>query len=673
MRQSPVKKWLLGALGASLAVAPLAIAQVATWGTAGASVGVDTIQYVQSADGHSGSYVQYVPGDGSAPTSQPITAARGDGDGDADDCGTPTVSGAPILSFSALVYNRPVNRVPYTGWPSAAAVGTSKGRTGACAIQPNWAINESESLIFSVGSNPLVAGRLLTEANLQFQRQDKGSDPPLQVKLIERNGSAVVASQTSTLTGGSGTTWTVDTGLVLVGFSSIEIQVTSPSSWAAISVVGPSSTFSFAKLNQTIHFTNTPPTSPSVGATYTVSAVATSGLPVTFSVDAGSTSGCTVDPSSGFVTLSAPAGTCVIDANQSGNGRFSPAPQVQQSVMSTRIAQSIAFTNSPPASPHVNDAYTVTAAASSGLPVTFSVDEASTSGCTVDGTGLVTLSGPAGTCIIDANQAGNPQYLPAPQVEQSVTVLKSSQSVTFTSTPPTSAAVGSTYQASASSSSGLPVTYSIDPSSTSGCTVDPVSGLVTFTAPSGLCVIDATQGGDASYSPGSAQQTVGVYQVICGQQTIATSSTDGSTQSGQINASVTFQDYNGQPAPQSVCKTYNAFTATTQDPIPSIGGSQTVTFSSQPLPTAHVVTSITWAFQAFCTPDGAGDTTQCPPTYVSLDNGVTWTPQVFCTSAQSAGVEWCTTSKTYAYSPSGTQITETWDGYGDPLFHNGSG
>lgn len=78
-------------------------------------------------------------------------------------------------------------------------------------------------------------------------------------------------------------------------------------------------------------FTSTPPTNAVVnGPTYTVSATGgASGNPVTFSKDATSTSGCTVSGST--VSFPSPGGTCVIDANQAGNGSYSAAPQVQQS------------------------------------------------------------------------------------------------------------------------------------------------------------------------------------------------------------------------------------------------------------------------------------------------------------------------------------------------------
>ena len=83
-------------------------------------------------------------------------------------------------------------------------------------------------------------------------------------------------------------------------------------------------------------------------------------------------------------------------------------------------AQQITFTSTAPASATVGGAsYTVAATGgASGNPVTFSSGAptvCSISGATVSFTG-------AGTCTIDANQAGNADYLSAPQVTQSFTV-----------------------------------------------------------------------------------------------------------------------------------------------------------------------------------------------------------------------------------------------------------
>jgi len=84
-----------------------------------------------------------------------------------------------------------------------------------------------------------------------------------------------------------------------------------------------------AKGDQTIAFTSTAPAPATVGGpTYTVTATATSGLPVAFTIDASATSVCSI---SGSTVSFIGAGTCVIDANQPGNANYNAAPQVQQS------------------------------------------------------------------------------------------------------------------------------------------------------------------------------------------------------------------------------------------------------------------------------------------------------------------------------------------------------
>jgi hypothetical protein len=79
--------------------------------------------------------------------------------------------------------------------------------------------------------------------------------------------------------------------------------------------------------------------------------------------------------------------------------------------------QTISF--SAPQVAVVGDSYTPSATASSGLPVSFSVDVAST-GCSLSG-GVVHFDS-VGVCGIDANQAGDLLHAPAPQ-EQGVTTI----------------------------------------------------------------------------------------------------------------------------------------------------------------------------------------------------------------------------------------------------------
>ena len=87
--------------------------------------------------------------------------------------------------------------------------------------------------------------------------------------------------------------------------------------------------------------------------------------------------------------------------------------------------------------------YTPTAiGGGSGNPVIFSIDASATSVCSISITsGVVSFTG-AGSCVIDANQAGNADFGPAPQVQQKFAVDRGAQAITFTSTAPTTAVVG---------------------------------------------------------------------------------------------------------------------------------------------------------------------------------------------------------------------------------------
>jgi hypothetical protein len=273
--------------------------------------------------------------------------------------------------------------------------------------------------------------------------------------------------------------------------------------------------FAVAQGSQTITFTSTAPAAATVGgATYNVTATATSGLPVAFTIDATASSICSIAGSTVSFTA---VGTCVIDANQAGNANYSPAPQVQQSFAVGQGSQTITFTSTAPAAASVGGpTYNVTATGgASGNPVTFTIDATATSVCSIAGSTVSFIA--AGTCVIDANQAGNANYTAAPQVQQSFAVGKASQTITFTSTAPAGAVVGgATYNVTATGgASGNPVTFTIDASASTVCTI--AASTVSFIG-AGTCVIDANQAGNANYN--AAPQVQQSFVVGKGTQTI---------------------------------------------------------------------------------------------------------------------------------------------------------
>jgi len=178
----------------------------------------------------------------------------------------------------------------------------------------------------------------------------------------------------------------------------------------------------------------------------------------------------------------------------------------------TKQNQSISFTSSVPAGAvYHGPTYVVTATATSGLPVTFTIAAASATVCSISSS-TVSFIG-VGTCTINANQSGSVDYKAAPQVQQSFGVGQAAQTISFDSTAPSTAAAGGpTYQVLVSATSGLAVNIAIDAGSTAVCQL---SGSTTGSSVSfigaGTCKINASQVGDANHSAAApAQQSFAV-------------------------------------------------------------------------------------------------------------------------------------------------------------------
>jgi hypothetical protein len=152
--------------------------------------------------------------------------------------------------------------------------------------------------------------------------------------------------------------------------------------------------------------------------------------------------------------------------------------------------QTITFSTNPPASAVYNSRFTVAASASSGLAVTYS----SSGACTNSGATYTMASG-AGTCSVIANQAGNSSYAPAAQVTKTVSATPAAQAISFTTSPPSSAAYKTSFTVAATGgASGNAVTFtSSGACSNSGATY-------TMTSGTGTCSVIANQAGNSNYS-----------------------------------------------------------------------------------------------------------------------------------------------------------------------------
>jgi prepilin-type N-terminal cleavage/methylation domain-containing protein len=185
-------------------------------------------------------------------------------------------------------------------------------------------------------------------------------------------------------------------------------------------------------------------------------------------------------------TLKIPSNS-TITFNQ-GEYVFDGTPAITPDVVQS---QTLTYTSTPPASPAVNGTYTPTATASSGLTPTFAV----AGNCSITA-GVVKFTA-NGTCLVNATQPGNATYGPADQIQQVISIPKSTktaQTITYTSTQPASEAINATYTPTATASSGLTPTFAV----VGPCSINVATNVVTFTG-AGTCDINASQSGNTTY------------------------------------------------------------------------------------------------------------------------------------------------------------------------------
>jgi len=186
-------------------------------------------------------------------------------------------------------------------------------------------------------------------------------------------------------------------------------------------------------------------------APFTISATASSGLAVSFTSTTPAV--CTV--SGATVTLVA-VGVCNIQATQAGNTNYAAATPVYQRFLVTPESQTItfgalsnqAFGTAP---------FTISATASSGLAVSFASTTPAV--CTVSGATVTLVA--AGTCTVQATQAGNANYAAATPVNQSFqvtdfTLASNPTSTTITAGQPATFTLTATPQGSFTS----PISFS---------------------------------------------------------------------------------------------------------------------------------------------------------------------------------------------------------------------
>jgi hypothetical protein len=174
---------------------------------------------------------------------------------------------------------------------------------------------------------------------------------------------------------------------------------------------------SATKFDQTITF-GTLPDKYINDLPFALTATASSVLPVTFSIVSGPAT-----LSNNVVTLTN-AGIVTVRASQSGDSTFNTATNVDRSFVVAKLPQTITF--GALSKQVVGDApFALSASASSGLPVSFSV----LSGPVILSGNIVTITG-AGLAVLRASQSGDATNAPAPNVDQVLLIVPGNNIIT---------------------------------------------------------------------------------------------------------------------------------------------------------------------------------------------------------------------------------------------------
>lgn len=270
--------------------------------------------------------------------------------------------------------------------------------------------------------------------------------------------------------------------------------------------------FTVNKANQatlTLFADDTTATAGQIVRLSTLGGSGTGAVTYTESADPGDI--CSVDANTGLVTFTGTGNTCDFTATKAADDDFNLATSAAVTITipagaAGLSAQEVAFTSSALPSPVTDDTYVVTAESTSGLPVTISVVTGSPAVCTATlgaSPVEVTFRG-AGTCELQATQAGDARFAAATPVVQTLLVYATpgdaaaglrNQSITFA--PLENRPLGSpNFRLGASASSTLTVSYAS--LTTAVCTVTE-GGIVQLIAV-GECTIEAAQAGSAAFA-----------------------------------------------------------------------------------------------------------------------------------------------------------------------------
>ena len=216
-------------------------------------------------------------------------------------------------------------------------------------------------------------------------------------------------------------------------------------------VTGPTWSFTTAASQATL--TVTGPSSVTYGSTDTITTLGGSGSGA-MSYATVSSTGCTVDPSTGVITVTDASGTCTVTATKAGDATYNPTTSASFPVTLNKGTQAAVTLSGVPGTATVGDTFTASAGGGSGGGG-YSYAVTGTA-CTVDSsTGAGSVLHVSGGCSVTATRAADSDYNEATSAASAISsISKGTQAAVTLSGVPGTATVGDTFTASAGGGSG---------------------------------------------------------------------------------------------------------------------------------------------------------------------------------------------------------------------------
>ncbi len=391
------------------------------------------------------------------PTDQTCSVTGGD-----NNLGGGAIAGANVTSvIVTCVTNKADQTITgFTATPSSGAVGGSSTLSATASSGLAVTFGSTTPAICTVAGSTvsyLLVGTCTVTAD---QAGDVTYNPALQVTLDIGVGltdqviTNFVATPSTGVVNGSSTlsaTGGASSNLVVFGSNTLAVCTVAGSTVTYVTAgtctvtadqagndsynAAPTVTLDItvAKADQTITGLAANPATGVVEASSVLSATASSGLTVSFGSSTPTV--CTV---AGTTVSYLAAGTCTVTADQAGDATYNAATQVTLDISVAKADQTISGLNADPASGLIGGTSTLSVSSAalvariaqsgqtppttkaSGIPVTFGSNTLTI--CTVAGTTVSYLA--IGTCTVTADQAGDADYNPAPQLTLDINVIE---------------------------------------------------------------------------------------------------------------------------------------------------------------------------------------------------------------------------------------------------------